>query len=111
MKSPISNLSASGASGMGQRRRLIAWNWMFLWSVALGLSCFSSRAAFVYETHTEFITSGDFDGDGRVDALVLDKTTGNVRVGYQNFNGALDWSTPRATGADGASALAAIGRA
>lgn len=82
---------------------------MFLCSVALGVSCFSSRAAFVYETPAEFITSGDFDGDGRVDALVLDKTTGNVRVGYQNFNGALDWSTPRATGADGASALA-VGR-
>jgi Tol biopolymer transport system component len=82
---------------------------MFLWSVALGLSCFSSRAAFVYETPAEFITSGDFDGDGRVDALVLDKTTGNVRVGYQNFNGGLDWSAPRATGADSASALA-VGR-
>src|ERR1035437_383208 len=109
MKYPLSNLPASGASGVVQRRRLVTWNWMFLCSVALGVSCFSSRAAFVYETPAEFITSGDFDRDGRVDALVLDKTTGNVRVGYQNFNGALDWSTPRATGADGASALA-VGR-
>ena len=68
-----------------------------------------AHAAFVYETSPEFITSGDFNGDGRADALVLDKLTGNVRVGYQNANGALDWSAPRATGADGASALA-VGR-
>ena len=91
------------------RRMLGASNLMFLWCLVLGAGCFSSRAAFVYETPTEFITSGDFDGDGRADALVLDKLTGNVRVGYQNANGALVWSAPRATGADGASALA-VGR-
>ena len=37
-----------------------------------------AHAAFVYETSPEFITSGDFNGDGRADALVLDKLTGNV---------------------------------
>ena len=73
---------------------------MFLWCLVLGAWCLSAHAAFVYETPAEFITSGDFDGDGRADALVLDKLTGNVRVGYQNANGALVWSAPRATGAE-----------
>ena len=81
----------------------------FLWCLIFGACCFSSRAAFVYETPGEFLTSGDFDGDGRADALVLDKLTGNVRVGYQNTNGALVWSVARATGADPVSALA-VGR-
>ena len=85
------------------------WNLICLICLVLGSGCFSLRAAFVYETPSEFITSGDFDGDGRADALVLDKLTGNVRVGYQNAGGGLDWSAARATGADGASALA-VGR-
>jgi WD40-like Beta Propeller Repeat len=86
-----------------------AWMLRFLWCLIFGACCFSSRAAFVYETPGEFLTSGDFDGDGRADALVLDKLTGNVRVGYQNTNGALVWSVARATGADPVSALA-VGR-
>src|ERR1035437_4412076 len=109
MKFPNPNRSASGPSRIGQWRRFVVWNSIFLGSLALAISCFSSRAAFVYEAPGEFLTSGDFNGDGRVDALVLDKATGNVRVGYQNSSGALDWSSPRATGADGASALA-VGR-
>lgn len=30
-------------------------------------------SAFVYENSHEFFTAADFDGDGRVDALVLDR--------------------------------------
>ena len=69
----------------------------------------NSRAALVQETPAEFLTSGDFNGDGRADALVLDKLTGNVRVGYQNVSGGLDWSPAVPTGADTANALA-VGR-
>jgi len=58
----------------------------------------AAAASFVYETDTEFISSGDFNGDGLPDVLVLDKATGNVRVGYQGNLGALNWSAPLATG-------------
>lgn len=95
--------------GATRRRILGASNLTLLWCVVLGGWGFTIHAAFVYQTDSEFLTSGDFDGDGRADALVLDKITGNVRVGYQNSNGALAWSAPRATGADEASALA-VGR-
>jgi hypothetical protein len=63
-------------------------------------------AAIVYETPTELLTSGDFDGDGTQDVLVLDKVTGNARIGFQVANGTLTWSTPFPTGVDQASALA-----
>ncbi len=69
----------------------------------------SVHAAFVYETPAEFLTSGDFNGDGIADVLVLDKATGNARVGYQNPGGALTWSQPLPTGVESASALA-VGR-
>jgi len=68
-----------------------------------------SHAALVYETASEFLSSGDFNGDGRPDVLVLDKLTGNARVGYQDINGALTWSLPFVTGADPAGAVA-VGR-
>jgi hypothetical protein len=86
-----------------------AWKLALLFGALLGIWCVPSHAAFVYETPSEFVTSGDFDGDGRADAVVFDKLTGNVRVGYQNTNGSLDWSAARASGSDGASALA-VGR-
>jgi hypothetical protein len=64
-----------------------------------------ARAAFVYESAAEFLTSGDFNADGIPDVLVLvlDKPTGNARVGYQNPAGALTWSAPLATGAENVS--------
>jgi len=60
----------------------------------------SARAAFVYETPAEFLTSGDFNGDGIPDVLVLDKPTGNARVGYQDGTGGLTWSSPLVTGVE-----------
>ncbi len=76
---------------------------------ALGLFTLAAPAAFVYEATAEFLTAGDFNGDGRADALVLDKLTGHARVGYQNPGGGLDWAPGVPTGADPATALA-VGR-
>jgi Tol biopolymer transport system component len=69
----------------------------------------SSFGSFVYETPAEFTSSGDFNGDGRLDALVLDKATGNARVGFQDASGALTWSPPVPTGVAQAGSLA-VGR-
>src|ERR1035441_388228 len=79
-------------------------------TVAVGLGIFltmSLHAAFVYETPGEFFTAGDFNGDGIADALVLDKATGNARVGYSDGNGNLTWSAPLVTGVDNVSGCAA----
>ncbi len=71
---------------------------MLLTFLPAGVS--STQAAFVYESSFEFLSSGDFNGDGLPDVLVLDKLTGNARVGYQSPAGALTWSSPLATGAE-----------
>jgi hypothetical protein len=65
---------------------------------SLLLSTLSARAAFVSESPAEFLTSGDFNGDGLPDVLVLDRLTGNARVGYQSPGGALSWSPAFTTG-------------
>ncbi|MDB6122245.1 MAG: hypothetical protein JWQ71_1238, partial [Pedosphaera sp.] len=60
------------------------------------------QAGIVYESPTEFLASGDFNADGILDVLVLDKTTGNARVGYQGTNGFLSWSAPLVTSGENA---------
>jgi len=65
--------------------------------------------AFIYETAGEFITAGDFNGDTVPDVLVLDKTTGNARVGYGGGSGVLTWSSPLPTGVQNPSGCA-VGR-
>jgi hypothetical protein len=104
MKTPNSNLQApekfQAPSSKEFGRCLGFWNLVLLWSLVFGAWCFSARAAFVYESPAEFLTSGDFNADGVPDVLVLDKLTGNVRVGYQNSAGALTWSPSLFTGAE-----------
>lgn len=68
-----------------------------------GVTCFGG---FVSETPAEFLTSGDFNGDGLADVLVLDKLTGNARVGYQDAAGVLTWSAPLVTGVENATGCA-----
>lgn len=70
-----------------------------LWVAALLCLVFvgSARAALTHETETEFFASVDVNGDGRLDVVVLDRPTGNVRVGYQDATGALSWSSPLPT--------------
>lgn len=48
-------------------------------------------APFVYESPHEFFGSGDFDGDGRMDIIIVDKESGKYRLGYQIAAGALSW--------------------
>ncbi|GEM_PF-2115369 len=89
-------------------KRLSVRSWLaalpFLFAL---LSPLSSPAAFVYETSAEFFTTGDFNGDGIADVLVLDKITGNARVGYQDTNGVFTWSAPLLTGVENVTGCAA----
>jgi formylglycine-generating enzyme required for sulfatase activity len=58
----------------------------------------------VSETPFEFIASGDWDGDSRLDVVVADKVTGRYRIAYQLEPGKLTWvsvrnaSIPQVTG-------------
>lgn len=66
------------------------------WSIAPLLLA----AGFVYETETEFTASGDFDGDGLQDVVVVDRETGAFRIGYQTAGTNMSWSASRVTGID-----------
>jgi len=91
-------------SGFGLLRHMAA--------SALGLVvCLTALCAraFVYETPTEFHASGDFDGDGRADVLLVDKATGGYRIGYQLTTGIVTWAATRAAGIQNVSGLG-VGR-
>ena len=66
-------------------------------------------APFVYDTGSELLSSGDFNGNGQADVLVIDKSTGNSRIGYLDANNVLSWSAPLPSGVENISG-AAVGR-
>jgi len=71
--------------------------------------CPRGWAGFVYENPTEFTASGDFDGDGRQDVVIVDRASGAYRIGYQLSSGSFTWVAPRASGIDAVSGVA-LGR-
>jgi len=60
---------------------------------------------FVYETSFEFQANADFDGDGRLDLILVDKSTGDYRIGYQLAPGTYTWIAARASGIANATGL------
>lgn len=59
--------------------------------------------AFIYETPREFFGRADFDKDGRLDVVIVDKETGKYRLGYQLKPGLLSWVDCRPSGIKGVS--------
>jgi hypothetical protein len=72
--------------------------------VFTGLSSQSSTA-FVYENAFELQSSGDFDGNGQSDLVIVDKVTGSYRIAYQLSPGVYTWVSARASGIANATAL------
>ncbi len=75
---------------------------LLLLAVSLGAG---TARAFVYETAAELQADGDFDGDGRRDLIIVDKTTGDYRIAYQTAPGVYSWVPARASGIPGATGL------
>ena len=55
-------------------------------------------SSIVYESPHEFFGSGDFDGDGRTDLVIVDKESGKFRLGYQLKPGVFEWVDCRLSG-------------
>ncbi len=60
-----------------------------------------------YVTEHELQGFGDFNGDGLLDAVVVDRASGNYRVGTQVAGGLLQWGKAKPSGVAGADAMAA----
>ena len=75
---------------------------LFLLALMLGASCVQ---AFIYENAWEFQATGDFDGNGLADLIIVDKATGDYRIGYQQSPGVYTWVSARASGIANATGL------
>lgn len=75
---------------------------------ALGVAT-SVCHGFVYETKYEMIGTGDFDGDGLGDLVVVDRVSGKYRLGYATGDGGVQWVNHRLGALKGVTGLA-IGR-
>ena len=70
------------------------------------LSSLSTRAAFVSETEQDFYSTGDFNGDGKQDLVIVDRYSGRVRVGYQLSPDFYDWANWKSGGMKGVTGVA-----
>ena len=61
--------------------------------IAITVSQLSLKASqFVTETAAEFVTTGDFNGDGKLDVAIVDRPTGRVRIGYRVSSEFFNWA-------------------
>jgi formylglycine-generating enzyme required for sulfatase activity len=73
------------------------------------LSALSATAALVSETEQDLFTTGDFNGDGKLDIAIVDRYSGRVRVGYQLSPDFYDWANWKSGGLKGVTGVA-VGR-
>ena len=68
-----------------------------------------AQEPFTFETPARLFSTADLNGDGRLDAVVLDRETGAAAMGFQDAAGAYTWSEGLPTGAEAATCLT-VGR-
>ena len=80
-------------------------------SILLGLLVAASSVHALDQRHTSISSDEitgycDFDNDGRLDVLLIERSTGSYRIGEQNADGTLSWASSRPSGMSEPSELA-----
>lgn len=65
---------------------------------ALAMVATPAAMGFVYETDLELFSTGDFNGDGKTDIVIVEKARGRARIGYRVSSEFFNWANWRATG-------------
>jgi formylglycine-generating enzyme required for sulfatase activity len=86
------------------KQRLTGWRKLTVWACA-GVLGSVAASGFVNETQREFFTTGDFDGDGKTDLVIHDRTSGKYRIGYQAADGSYEWVNHRLSGVKDATSV------
>src|SRR5437660_7236102 len=72
-----------------------------LTSVSVSTQAADQVVSGITETPREFFGRADFDADGRLDIVIVDKETGKYRLGYLGENGVFTWVDCRPSGIKG----------
>ncbi|GAA5476787.1 hypothetical protein [Haloferula helveola] len=70
------------------------------------LPAWALNSRHTYTTPEELQGFGDFNNDGHLDAIVVERSSGLYRIGNGAADGSLTWSSPKPTGCPGAESLA-----
>jgi hypothetical protein len=102
----------SGARACDPPQRSTGGNRKPFLTSSLFVACLLSAAVLdtfgiAHEGIHEFSATGDFDGDGRRDIVIVDKVTGNYRIAYQLAPGSYTWVRARASGVENVTGFSA----
>jgi len=78
---------------------------LFALVVAMAAGPAAAQAPFTYQTPKWWYSSGDFNGDGQHDLVLLDRATGSILLGLQIGAAGFGWMPPEASGFAAPSAL------
>lgn len=67
----------------------------------------AAQAGVVDGNERELFTTGDFDGDGMADVVIVDRESGFYSIGNGGVDGSISWEAPRSSGMRGIDDLAA----
>ncbi len=99
-------ISTVKTNRLASRRRTQVSRWLAITGLVLPVVFAGHAAGFVVGTENEFLSTGDFNNDGRPDFVIVEKQTGKYRLGYQSEPGVFQWATVRESGIEGVSGLA-----
>lgn len=67
-------------------------------AISVGITSLTSAVPFIYDHEKELTGTGDFDGNGLPDLILIDKGSGKYRIAFQLKQGEFTWVNHRVSG-------------